>query len=152
VLRAGWPARVKVLGVIVVALMLALAVTGLIVSVAANQLRGEAANLRADAAKRQEAQAQVQKKRADDYQQADLSGKLQRVRDLTNAANQTIITWAATGQQATTIKTVRDARNKCDEAVLDYDATAAQFPPSMLAGLPPRIDIKDNATDCGRPS
>jgi hypothetical protein len=34
--------------------------------------------------------------------------------------------------------------------VIDYDATAAQFPAELLTGLPLQINLSDETTSCGR--
>ena len=82
--------------------------------------------------------------------EADLPGKLAKVRALTTAADQALIVWAAEPVGQKLLSPVQNAVNKCDLAIFDYDATAARFPPGMLAGLPIAIDTSDSATNCTR--
>jgi hypothetical protein len=141
-----------VLSVVAGLLVVAVAVAAVLVLNSYNSAKDDVAALKADKAKRQAAADQAAAKQRADFAAADLQGKLGKVRDLTTAANQALITWNTQSDTVKndTINVVQDAINKCDAAVLDYDAAAAQFPTSMLAGLPAKVNMADTATDCGR--
>jgi hypothetical protein len=142
--------RVRVLAVLTGVLVLALLGTGGWLAIGGSHLHHELATLDADAARRKAAQDRARATLAEQFRQADLDGKLQRVRDLTQQAEDALLAWGNNGEPDSGLKTIRDLGNKCDEAVIDYDATAAQFPAAMLAALPIKIDITDDATDCIR--
>jgi hypothetical protein len=135
--------------VLTAVLALAAVVAGTAVLISVNQLRSDVAGLRAERDRAKAARTAAQTKLQDDFRRADLPGKLQKVRDLTAEVQRVLIEWDK--QQLTSgLKNIRAAADKCQEAVFDYDATAAQFPQSMLQGLPQRIDINDDSTNCGR--
>ncbi|WP_203924083.1 hypothetical protein [Rugosimonospora africana] len=145
-----WRTRARALAVVVGVLVLALAGTGTWLLIADGHLRHDLAKLDAAAARRAQDQADAKTKLTEQFRQADLSGKLDKVRTLTQQTRTALLSWDDGGQPLSGLKTLRDLGNKCDEAVIDYDGTAAQFPVEMLAGLPIRIDVTDEATDCAR--
>ncbi len=149
---AGRRTTTIVLGVVAGLLAVAVAVAAILVLNSYNSAKDDLAALKADKAKRQAADDQAAAKLKSDFAAADLQGKLGKVKDLTTAANQALINWNAQSDPVKndTINVVQDAINKCDAAVFDYDYTAAQFPASMLAGLPAKVNMSDSAYDCGR--
>jgi hypothetical protein len=84
------------------------------------------------------------------FREADLHGKLRTVRARDEAATAALLAWGTSGQSVSGLKTVRQARNECADAVIDYNTTAARFPNDMLTGLPLRITLTDETTGCGR--
>jgi hypothetical protein len=142
--------RVLVAAVVTAVLLLALAGDGVAVLVVRNQLRAETSRLDGELAAHRRAQAQARYELQARFRQADLAGKLQTVRTRDEAASAALIAWGTSGQPLSALKTVREARNACAAAVIDYNATAARFPSDLLNGLPARIDLSDDATDCGR--
>ncbi|MBO0868235.1 MAG: hypothetical protein J2P15_06685 [Micromonosporaceae bacterium] len=135
--------------IITAALGLVTVVSLVLVLVTINGLHGDIAAARADLTARQAAAAQARAKLQDDFQKADLQNKLAQVQALTSAAREALIAWG-NSQNSATIKTVQDAINKCDAAVLDYDAAAAEFPADILGNLPGKIDTTNPDTDCSR--
>jgi hypothetical protein len=83
------------------------------------------------------------------FRQADLSGKLRTVRTRNEAATAALLAWGTSGQSVSGLKTIRQARNECADAVIDYNATAARFPNDLLTGLPRRINLSDDPIGCG---
>jgi nitrate/nitrite-specific signal transduction histidine kinase len=142
--------RLVVAATITALLLLGLAGNGAAVFAVRGQLRAETSRLDNDLAARRQAQTQARDELQTRFRQADLPGKLQLVRTRDEAAADALIAWGTSGQPLSALKTVRQARNACAEAVIDYDATAARFPSEMLTGLPVRIDLNDDTTDCGR--
>jgi hypothetical protein len=133
-----------------IVLALGVVITNVVVLAVLGGLHGSIGKLKAQQAQRRAADAVAQKKQLDDFQQADLPGKLAKVRALTTAAGQALIVWVAEPVGQKLLSPVQNAVNKCDLAIFDYDATAARFPPGMLAGLPIAIDTSDSATNCTR--
>jgi hypothetical protein len=146
---AGRPRPVTPMIIVTAALGLVLVVSLVLVLVSINGLHRDIAAVRADLTSRQAADAQAQAKLRDDFQKADLQGKLSRVRELTTAAREALIAWGV-GRDVNEIKTVQDAINKCDVAILDYDAAAAEFPADLLGDLPSKINTRDRDTNCSR--
>ena len=142
--------RALIAGAVTAVLLLGLVGDGVAVLTVRGRLRSETSRLDGDLAAKRRAQATAQEELKTRLQQADLPGKLRTVRDRTDAASDALITWGTSGQPLSGLKTIRQARNDCETAVIDYDATAAQFPADMLSGLPLRIDLNDETTDCGR--
>jgi hypothetical protein len=141
---------VRVLVAVVVVLAVALTGVGVRVLTASSSAKDDVAALRSEAAARAKAKVDAQKKLRDDFDAANLSDKLQTVKDRTTAAGDALTRWATAGGKVEQIKSVRAARNTCDEAILDYNATAAQFPSSLLANLPDSIDLTNHDYNCGR--
>ena len=134
-----------------VVLAVALVVINVVVLVVLGGLHGSIGRLQDRQAQRRSADARAQATLQGDFGRADLPGKLAKVRSLTTAADQALITWGGQPGDNKPIAPVQDAMNRCDLAIFEYDATAARFPAGMLAGLPTSIDTNDRATDCGRP-
>jgi hypothetical protein len=86
-------------------------------------------------------------KQREDYHNAGLDTKLQRVKDLDKALDTVFAEWH-TGTLHFGV--LNQAINDCDDAVDDYDRAAAPFPDSLLGGLPRRINLNNPETDCGR--
>jgi hypothetical protein len=133
-----------------VLLAVALVVVNVVVLAVLGGLHGSIGRLEDHQTQRRTADAQTQADLQGDFRRADLSGKLAKVRSLTTAADQALITWGSQLGENKPLAPVQDAMNRCDLAIFDYDATAARFPAGMLAGLPTAIDTNDRATDCGR--
>lgn len=144
------PKRVTVAAVVAAVLLLALIVDGLVVLAVRGQLRGETTRLDRELAAHQQAQRNAREALQVQFREADLSGKLQTVRTRDKAATAALIAWGTSGQPYSGLKTIREARNACEDAVIDYNATAARFPYDMMAGLPQRISASDETTDCDR--
>jgi hypothetical protein len=138
------------LAVVVVVLLLALIGVGGRVLMVSSSARGEISALKAEAAARAAEEAGAEQRLEEEFDRADLPGRLRKVKDLTSAAGRALADWGARGGKVAEIKNVRAARNTCDEAILDYNATAARFPNALLAALPRTIDITDSDTNCGR--
>jgi len=138
------------LAVVAAALLLVVAATATAFALNARSLHHQLSTVDADVAGRNAAQASDRQRLMREFQQADLSNKLQQVRSMTQAAQDALVNWARQGEPSGGIKTVQLARNACEAAVIDYDATAARFPADMLAGLPLRIDMNDTSTNCDR--
>jgi predicted lipid-binding transport protein (Tim44 family) len=134
-----------------VLLAVALVVINVVVLAVLGGLHGSIGRLQDQQAQRRTADAQAQADLQDNFRRADLPGKLAKVRSLTTAANQALITWGSQLGENKPLAPVQDAMNRCDLAIFDYDATAVRLPAGMLAGLPTAIDTNDRATDCGRP-
>lgn len=144
------PLRVLVAAAVSALLLLGLVGNGVAVLAVRGRLHTETSRLDTALAAHRRVQAQAQQDLKNRFQQADLPGKLQTVRDRSAAASAALIAWGQSGQQLSGLKTVRQARSTCVAAVIDYDTTAAQFPADLLAGLPQRIDLTDDAINCGR--
>jgi len=140
------------LALIAVAAALGVALAGTAGAVALNvrSMHNKVSTLDDDIAARKAEQARERDRLTTEFQQANLSGKLDQVRSRTEAAVQALLAWDRGGAGASGIKTVQKARNACETAVIDYDATAARFPVDLLAGLPLRIDLSDSSTSCDR--
>jgi hypothetical protein len=134
-----------------VLLAVALVVINVVVLAVLGGLHGSIGRLQDQQAQRRRADAQAQADLQGDFRRADLPGKLAKVRSLTAAADQALITWSNQVGENRPLAPVQEATNRCDLAIFDYDATAARFPADMLAGLPTAIDTNDGATDCARP-
>lgn len=143
------PARVTVAGAVAAVLLLVLAVNGLAVLTVRGQQRGETTRLDRELAAHRLAQQQAREELQARFRQADLPGKLQTVRTRNEAATAALLAWGYSGQATSGLKTVRQARNECADAVIDYNATAARFPNDMLTGLPRRINLSDDPIGCG---
>ncbi|HKT00581.1 MAG TPA: hypothetical protein VJT31_13685 [Rugosimonospora sp.] len=86
-------------------------------------------------------------KQRDDFHSAGFDAKLQHIKDLDKAVDQALTDWHnGTIRYGVLAKAVED----CDDAVDDYDRTAAPFPDSLFGGLPQRINLNNPETDCGR--
>ncbi|GIJ72504.1 hypothetical protein [Virgisporangium ochraceum] len=144
------PKRVTVAAVVAAALLLVLVVNGVVVLAVRGQLRGETTRLDRELAAHQQAQKQAREALQAQFREADLPGKLQTVRTRDKAATAALIAWGSSGQPYSGLKTIRQARNDCEDAVIDYNATAARFPYDMMGGLPLRINPSDDTTDCDR--
>jgi hypothetical protein len=141
--------RVTVAGAVAAVLLLVLVVNGLAVLVVRGQLRGETSRLGKELTAHQLAQRQAREDLQAEFRQANLPGKLQTVRTRDEAATAALLAWGTSGQSLSGLKTVRQARNECADAVIDYNATAARFPNDMLIGLPTRINLSDESPGCG---
>jgi hypothetical protein len=141
---------VRVLGALVIVLALAVAGVGGRVLMVSNSAKNEISALKADADGRAKAKTAADGKLRVAFDQAALPDKLKKVKDLTTAAGKALTDWGTAGGKVERIKDVRDARNRCDEAILDYNAAAAPFPAELLADLPKTIDLTDSETNCGR--
>ncbi len=84
----------------------------------------------------------------DRFAAADLPTKLNRVKDLDKATDVAFDRW--NNVAATRLGEVTDAMQLCNDAVAEYDRTAAPFPASMLGELPDKINLSNPQTDCGR--
>lgn len=144
------PVRVLVAAAITSLLLLGLTGNGVAVLAVRGQLRADTARLDGELAAQRRAQTQARDDLQAKFRQADLPGKLQTVRTRDEAASAALIAWGTSGQPLSGLKTVREARNACAQAVIDYDTTAARFPSDLLTGLPLRINLSDDTTDCGR--
>jgi hypothetical protein len=147
------PGRRSPVALVVTCVLLAaaLVVINVVVLAVLGGLHGSIGRLQDQQARRRTADAQAQTDLRGDFRRADLPGKLAKVRSLTTAADQALITWGDKVGENKPLAPIQDAMNRCDLAVFDYDATAARFPAGLLAGLPTAIDTNDRATDCGRP-
>lgn len=148
--RRGLPPRVFVAAAIVAVLLLGLAGNEVAVLVSRSHLRAQMSTLDSELAARQQAQKRARDDLRARFQQADLPGKLRKVRDLTDASSAALDAWVRAGEPLSGLKDIRATQNRCEDAVIDYDATAAQFTPDLLTGLPLRIDMTDDATNCRR--
>jgi hypothetical protein len=128
-------------------LAVALIVTAVVVFTSLGSLQSDSDKLKKEQADRTNRVAAAQNQLQTDFSQSDLPGKLAKVRQLTKDSGDTLQAWA---DKKVEIKALQDAINKCDEAVFEYNRTAAKFPTSMLKDLPQRIGHNDPATDCGR--
>jgi hypothetical protein len=144
------PVRVLVAAVVSALLLLGLVGNGVAVLAVRGRLDTEKSRLDGELAAHRRAQDKAQQDLKNRFQKADLPAKLQAVRDRNAAASAALLEWGRSGQQLSGLKTVRQARSTCVAAVIEYDTTAAQFPTDMLAGLPQRIDLTDDAVNCGR--
>ncbi|MFB9409866.1 hypothetical protein [Dactylosporangium matsuzakiense] len=142
--------RVTVVAVLAVVFLLAFVGNGVAVLAVQARLNNEKAKLSTELAARQHAEAAARADLETRFKQADLPRKLQTVRDRDRAASDALIAWGTSSQPLSGLKTIRQARNSCQAAVIDYDATAAQFPDDLLVGLPNRINLNDESTNCGR--
>lgn len=136
--------------VVTTVLLLVLAVDGAAVYIVRGQQRDEIAALDKASAARQQAQKQARDDLQAQFRQADLPGKLKTIRTRDEAATAALIAWGTSGQALTGLKTVRQARNECADAVIDYNAAAARFPSDMLNSLPISIKLSDETNGCGR--
>jgi hypothetical protein len=112
-------------------------------------LNGDVKTLKDEKTKRTAAETAAEAKLKEDFDKADLKGKFAKVQELTTASNRALIEWAA-DKENKSVRIVQVAITKCNEAVFDYDTTAAKFPPRMLGSLPQRVNTTDTATNCGR--
>ncbi|MFI5908381.1 hypothetical protein [Dactylosporangium sp. NPDC051541] len=142
--------RTLIAGAVAAVLLLGLIGNGVAVVAVRGRLQSQTTRLDADLVAKHKAQAAAKDALQARFQQADLPRKLQTVRDRTTAESDALYAWGTGGQPLSGLKTIREARNACQAAVIDYDATAAQFPAELLVGLPDRINLSDKATDCGR--
>ncbi|HKT00580.1 MAG TPA: hypothetical protein VJT31_13680 [Rugosimonospora sp.] len=142
--------HILTLVVVAAALLVVLAGAGTAVTLNVRSLDRQVSTLDSDIAARKAAQASQRAQLTREFQQSNLSGKLQQVRSMTEAAQQALLEWGRLGGPASGIKVVQLARNACEAAVIDYDATAARFPADLLSGLPLRIDMNDSSTNCDR--
>jgi hypothetical protein len=142
--------RTVVLAGVVGVLLIALAGTAIATLVTNNSVHQQMSTLDGDIAARNAARAQQRSQLVSQFQQSHLSDKLLKVRTQTDVARQALLSWFSRGAPPDGIKAVQLERNACEAAVIDYDATAAQFPPDLLAGLPLRIDMTDTTTNCDR--
>ena len=131
-------------------LLLVLAVNGVAVLAVRGQQRAETTRLNKELTAHQVAQRQAREDLQARLRQADLPGKLQTVRARDRAATAALLAWGTSGQSLSGLKTIRQARNECADAVIDYNATAARFPTDILTGIPQRISQSDDTTDCDR--
>lgn len=144
------PVRVTVAAVIAAVLLLVLTVNGLAVLTVRGQQRSETSRLDKELTAHRLAQQKAREDLQAQFRQADLHGKLRTVRTRDEAATAALLAWGTSGQSLSGLKTVRQARNECADAVIDYNATAARFPSDMMTGLPLRITLSDETTGCGR--
>jgi hypothetical protein len=142
--------RVNVAIVVTTLLLIVLAVNGAAVLGVGGQQRSEKSRLDKELTAHRLAQQKAREDLQARYRQADLPGKLRTVRSRDEAATAALIAWGTSGQALSGLKTVRQARNECADAVIDYNATAARFPNDMLIGLPQRITLTDETNGCGR--
>jgi hypothetical protein len=142
--------RVNVAAAVAALLLLVLAVNGAVVLAVRGQLQVETSRLDKKLTAHRLAQQQAREDLQTRFRQADLPGKLQTVRTRDRAATAALLAWGTSGQALSGLKTVRQARNECADAVIDYNTTAARFPNDMLTGLPQRITLSDETNGCGR--
>jgi hypothetical protein len=142
--------RVTVAAVTAAVLLLVLTVNGLAVLTVRGQQRSEMSRLDKKLTAHRLAQQKAREDLQARFRQADLPGKLRTVRSRDEAATAALVAWGTSGQSLSGLKTVRQARNECADAVIDYNATAARFPNDMLTGLPQRITLSDETIGCGR--
>jgi hypothetical protein len=128
-------------------LALALVVTAVVVLVSLGGLNGDVTKLKKAQTDHAQKEAAAAQQLQADFNRADLPGKLAKVRQLTKDSQDTLTAWA---DKKVPISALQDAINKCDEAAIEYNRTAAVFPASMLKDLPQRIGHNDDTTDCGR--
>jgi hypothetical protein len=140
---------VNVAAAVAVVLLLVLTVNGVAVLAVRAQLGAETSRLDKELAAHQQAQRKAREDLQARFRQADLSGKLQTVRNRDQAATAALISWGTSDQPISGLKLIREARNQCAEAVIDYNATAARFPNELLSGLPRRINLTDETIGCG---
>jgi hypothetical protein len=111
------------------------------------KLHNQANVLRAERDTDNKAAQAARDKQKSDLQAADLAGKLKRVHDLDAAADDAFAKWDAGTAK---FGVLDDAMDRCDDAVDVYNRAAAPFPTDLLGSLPPRIDLTQPSTDCGR--
>lgn len=128
---------------------LLLLAVGAFVFATVSGLNGDISTLKDEKAKLASADAAAEAKLKDDFDKADLKGKFAKVQELTTASNRALIEWAA-DKANKSVGTVQVAISRCNQAVFEYDSTAAKFPPKLLGSLPQRINTTDTATNCGR--
>jgi hypothetical protein len=140
-------AKVPLLIAAISALGLALIIVGSIGIVRINSVRSDVAKLKSDNAALQKSEDEKAAALKDAFRSADLTGKLARIKDLDRATDEAFKQW---GAGAVKFGALSKAIAVCDDAVDEYDWTAAPFPASMFGALPQKIDLTRSETDCGR--
>ena len=115
---------------------------------AVSRSRGDAATLTAQRDARLRGYADADAALKAQFKAADLAGKLARVKELDKAADAAFQRW--NNVTGTTLGSLVDAMQQCNDEVILYDLTAAPFPPAMLDTLPDQINLANPETDCGR--
>lgn len=139
---------VPILGAVIGLLAVGLALTLVLGLNSVNHVKHQATTLREEKDAAAKADQAATAKQQSDFRNADLATKLQHVKDLDKATDTAFNGWS---NGSTKFGVLSQAMAACDDAVDDYDRTAAPFPASMFsATLPQKIDIADPATDCGR--
>jgi hypothetical protein len=81
---------------------------------------------------------------------ADLTGKLEKVRSMTDKASKYLTTWnaQADAEQLKNIHTLQQMESDCLETVLVYDQAASTLSDEQRGQLPPQVDMTDQAYNC----
>jgi outer membrane murein-binding lipoprotein Lpp len=140
-------AKVPILIAAIVVLALALLATGGIGLAKINSVRSDVAKLKAANAAAQKEDNDAAEALKAKFKDADLAGKLARIKDLDRATDDVFKQWSAGTAK---FGALTNAISACDDAVDEYDWTAAPFPASMFTDLPQKIDLTKAETDCGR--
>jgi hypothetical protein len=139
--------KVPLLIAAIVVLSLVLIATGIFGIIRINGLRHDMSALKTENAAVQKKDDEAAAAVKDKFRTADLTGKLARIKSLDLATDDVFKQWSAgTAKFGALTKAIA----VCDDAIDEYDWTAAPFPASMFTDLPQKIDVTKSETDCGR--